>query len=53
MKRQTGSKFHRHPELLVEGPAVFVNKPETAIHNGKRQREPELLDRQKDAASSE
>ena len=24
-------------------PAVFVNKPETAIHNGKRQRDPELL----------
>lgn len=43
MKRQTGSKFHRHPELLVEAPAVFVNKQETAIHNGKRQRDPELL----------
>jgi hypothetical protein len=43
MKREREMSCHRPPELLVEAPAVFVNKPETAIHNGKRQRDPELL----------
>jgi len=33
-----------HPELLVEGPAVFVNNGKREIHNGKRARESELLD---------
>ena len=44
MKREREMSCHRPPELLVDAPAVFVNKPETAIHNGKRARESELLD---------